>query len=83
MAFVDEIKLHLKAGHGGNGVVRWLTLKGKDRMGPSGGDGGKGGDIYARGVRSVHSLVYYVHKKEFEAPAGAAGMRNSKSGKGG
>ncbi|MDO8510199.1 MAG: GTPase ObgE, partial [bacterium] len=37
MAFIDEIKLHIKAGRGGNGVVRWRHEKGKEFSGPSGG----------------------------------------------
>ena len=50
MAFIDEMQLHGVAGRGGNGVVRWLHLKGKERGGPSGGDGGRGGDIVIEGV---------------------------------
>ncbi len=45
MAFIDEASFHAKAGRGGKGVVRWLHEKGKEFMGPAGGNGGKGGDL--------------------------------------
>ena len=41
MAFVDELKVYIEAGSGGNGVVRWLHEKGREFMGPAGGNGGK------------------------------------------
>src|SRR3989338_3415971 len=43
--FIDELTLHLKAGRGGDGVVRWRHEKGKDHAGPSGGNGGMGRDV--------------------------------------
>lgn len=46
--FIDELNLHFKAGKGGDGVVRWLHEKGRDHGGPSGGNGGKGGDEIGR-----------------------------------
>ena len=51
MAFIDEMTMYMKAGDGGNGVVRWLHEKGKDMAGPAGGNGGKGGDVYIRAIR--------------------------------
>lgn len=45
MAFVDEMKVSVRAGKGGNGVVRWLNMKGLEMAGPAGGDGGRGGDV--------------------------------------
>lgn len=83
MAFVDELKLHIAAGRGGDGVVRFLHIKGKDKAGPSGGDGGDGGDVYAKGSRSRHSLVDYKHVKELRAGDGGAGGKNSLHGKSG
>lgn len=83
MAFVDEIKLSLKAGKGGDGVVRWLHEKGKEYMGPAGGDGGRGASIYARAVRDLSILLSYKNVKEFKAPNGENGMRNSRKGKDG
>ncbi len=83
MAFVDEIKLHLKAGKGGDGVVRWLHEKGKPLMGPAGGDGGNGGDVYVKAFREMHGLARYARKKSYEAENGDNGAKNSLHGKGG
>ena len=56
MAFVDELLIHIKAGHGGNGVVRWRQEKFIPKGGPYGGDGGKGGDVFVRGVKDAGPL---------------------------
>ncbi|MEK7531895.1 MAG: hypothetical protein AAB545_03150 [Patescibacteria group bacterium] len=56
MAFIDELKLYLKAGDGGDGVVRWRHDKGNEFAGPSGGNGGKGGDVFVLGVRDIGKL---------------------------
>ncbi|KKU81482.1 MAG: GTPase obg [Parcubacteria group bacterium GW2011_GWA1_47_8] len=83
MAFIDEMKIYMKAGDGGNGVERWLHLKSKDLGGPSGGDGGKGGDVYFHAVRDVHMLSKYRHQKEFIAERGGDGGKDSLHGKNG
>jgi len=81
MAFVDEITFHAKAGKGGDGVVRWLHEKGKEYMGPAGGNGGKGGDVYVEGVRDIGILNTYRNIKLFEAEAGGNGDKKSMDGK--
>jgi GTPase len=81
--FVDEITLHLKAGRGGDGVVRWRHEKGKDHGGPSGGNAGKGGDIIAIAVRDVGILSSYKQNREFEAGRGGDGFKDSKHGESG
>jgi GTP-binding protein len=73
MAFIDELKLHMKAGKGGDGVVRWLHEKGKEFMGPAGGDGGRGADIYAKAIRDIGVLAGYKNLKEVVAPRGEDG----------
>ena len=83
MAFVDEIVLHLKAGNGGNGVVSWLHEKGKEFMGPAGGDGGKGGDVYFKAVRDIARLSAYRYGNLFAAGHGGHGQRKSRHGKNG
>lgn len=80
MAFVDELSLHMKAGRGGDGVVRWLHEKFKEWGGPAGGNGGRGGHIYARAVRDTWLLAKYRHKTDFEAQNGAPGENQSKHG---
>lgn len=81
MAFVDEIKLNLSAGDGGTGVVRWRHEKGKDKAGAAGGNGGRGGDVYLRGVRDLGVLAQYKQIKVFRAENGKEGMQSSMHGK--
>lgn len=81
MALVDEIKVHMKAGRGGDGVVRWRHEKGKEFSGASGGNGGRGGNVFARAVRDLAILARYRNTKEFAASNGESGMRSSKQGK--
>lgn len=83
MAFVDELNIHIKAGRGGDGVVRWLHFKGKEFSGPAGGNGGRGGNVYVKGVRDIGRLAKYRHETEFAAEDGAPGEGFSKYGKGG
>lgn len=73
MAFVDEITIHAQAGKGGDGVIRWLRTKENARGGPSGGDGGKGGDVVLLGVRDLSILAQYRYEKRFRAEDGEAG----------
>lgn len=80
MSFVDELKIHLKAGDGGDGVVRWLHIKGKEYSGPAGGNGGRGGDIYVRAVRNSSILEKYTQKVEMHAGNGEDGGNRSKTG---
>ncbi len=80
MAFVDELKLHIKAGNGGGGVVRWRHEKGVDHAGPAGGNGGKGGDVYIRAIRDMGVLSRYKNIKGFEAENGEYGMKKSMNG---
>jgi GTP-binding protein len=83
MAFVDEIEFHVKAGKGGDGVERWLHEKGKEFMGPAGGNGGKGADVYVEGVRDIGILNTYRNTKLFEAENGGNGDKKSMNGKDG
>lgn len=78
--FIDELTLHFKAGRGGDGVVRWRHEKGIDKGGPYGGNGGKGGDVYARGVRDIGVLSAYRNVKVFEAKRGEDGAGALKQG---
>jgi len=78
--FIDELKIYAKAGDGGSGVVRWLHEKGKEFSGPAGGDGGKGGDVYAEVVRDIYILAKYRNQKEFKALNGQDGQSKSMHG---
>lgn len=83
MAFVDEVTIHAAAGNGGNGVVRWLHLKGKEKGGPAGGDGGDGGDVILLGVRDLAALSTYRYEKKFHAGNGGAGEKELRHGENG
>ena len=83
MAFVDEMTVHASAGRCGDGVVRWLHIKGKEKGGPAGGDGGRGGDIILEGVRDLGALASYRYTKKFRAENGEPGANNNKHGKDG
>jgi len=80
MTFIDEMTLTLSSGKGGDGVVRWLHLKGKEFSGACGGDGGRGGDVYFRAVRDLGRLAQYRHIKSMKAQNGGNGASNSKHG---
>jgi GTP-binding protein len=80
MAFIDEVTIHAKAGKGGNGVIRWLRTKETARGGPSGGDGGRGGDVVIEGVRDLAVLASYRFTKKFAAEPGEAGANFEKHG---
>mgnify|MGYP001593384326 CR=1 FL=1 len=83
MAFVDEARIYAESGKGGDGVVRWLRTKESARGGPSGGDGGKGGNVVLVGVRDISALAHYRYEKKFHAQDGEAGKSELKHGKNG
>lgn len=72
--------LTAEAGRGGNGVVRWRREKFIPKGGPSGGDGGAGGDVYVRAIRDLDALSKYVADKTYKAFPGEAGMGGKKHG---
>lgn len=80
MAFLDEITIKAAAGKGGDGVVRWRREKFIPKGGPSGGNGGRGADVYIRAVRSLRVLDQYRGKKEFFAENGVPGDHKSLTG---
>ena len=80
MALVDELRIEAKAGNGGDGVVRWLHLKGKEYSGAAGGNGGDGGDIRMRAVRDINLLSRYRGEKRFVAGRGTDGGNQHKHG---
>ncbi len=83
MAFIDELKIEASAGRGGDGVVRWRKEKFVPKGGPSGGDGGRGGDFYILALRDIHLLSRYKAKKKFIAERGEDGSNKSLHGKSG
>src|SRR5712691_3752192 len=81
--FVDEVDIHVEAGHGGRGCLAFRREKRVPRGGPSGGDGGHGGSVYI--VVSPHSntLITYRFHPEFSAERGEHGQGSNRTGHGG
>ncbi len=73
MAFLDNVKLNVKAGKGGAGVVRWRHERSIAYGGPWGGNGGRGGDVYIIGKRNLHTLHNYANQTDFSAENGGNG----------
>ncbi|MEK7228093.1 MAG: GTPase ObgE [Patescibacteria group bacterium] len=80
MAFLDEITIKATAGKGGNGIVSWRHEKFVAKGGPNGGDGGQGGDVFIKAIRSLRVLDQYRSKKEFFADNGVQGGGRSFKG---
>ena len=78
--FVDEVKVSLKAGDGGNGCLSFRREKYIPKGGPNGGDGGRGGDIILICDRNVNDLSAYAFKPMAEAGSGAHGEGNVRHG---
>ncbi len=81
--FVDEAKIYVKAGNGGNGCVSFRREKGVPKGGPNGGDGGKGGDIIIRATRSVTTLLDLKYQQHYYAERGGHGRGKNQHGKDG
>ncbi|MBS1249441.1 MAG: GTPase Obg [Chloroflexi bacterium] len=81
--FIDEIKIHVKAGKGGDGIVHFRREKYVPRGGPDGGDGGHGGDVILQVSTHVNTLSDYRHQKNFQAESGKRGGGNNQTGRSG
>jgi GTP-binding protein len=81
--FVDQIRVHAKAGDGGNGCVSFRREKFVPRGGPNGGDGGKGGDIILRADVHTDNLVDFYYQPLLKATRGEHGMGKNMYGKAG
>src|SRR6266700_1296140 len=79
--FIDEAKIRVKAGDGGNGCVAFRREKYVPRGGPSGGDGGKGGDIYMESSERHNTLVHFRFNPEYKAQRGRHGEGANKTGR--
>lgn len=83
MKFVDEAKIHVKAGKGGNGACSFLRLKFMPFGGPDGGDGGEGGSIFLLADDGINTLVDYRFIHTYEAEDGEKGGGRNCTGKSG
>jgi len=78
--FIDEAKIQVKAGKGGNGCLSFHREKYVPKGGPDGGDGGKGGSIYFEAVKNLNTLVDFTGKHHWKAANGGDGQGNNKHG---
>ena len=83
MKFIDEAKIYVKAGDGGNGAATFRREKYIPMGGPNGGDGGRGGSIYAVADRNINTLVDYRYTRKFIGKRGENGGGADQYGAGG
>ncbi|TAN83561.1 MAG: GTPase ObgE [Gallionella sp.] len=82
MKFIDESKIEVFAGKGGNGIASFRREKYIDKGGPDGGDGGRGGSVYAMADRNINTLVDYRFARTHRAKNGESGRGSDCYGKG-
>lgn len=81
--FIDSVKIYAKAGDGGNGCIALLREAFRPKGGPSGGDGGKGGDIILEASHDINNLVAQYYCPKTRAKNGLPGLGKNKTGKSG
>lgn len=82
MKFVDEVRIKVKAGDGGNGAVAFRREKYVDKGGPSGGDGGNGGSIIFKATEQLTTLLDFRYQQQYRARNGQHGMGSDMNGAG-
>jgi GTPase len=80
MKFLDEAKVYIRSGDGGNGCVSFRREKFIEFGGPNGGDGGRGGDVVAEAVNGLNTLIDYRYQQHFKAKRGGNGMGKDRHG---
>ena len=83
MKFVDEARIHVKAGNGGNGCLSFRRERYVPKGGPDGGDGGKGGDVILRADAQLATLLDFSYPQQFRAGRGVHGKGKDKAGRSG
>ena len=81
--FVDEVDIHVAAGHGGRGAMSFRREKFVPRGGPNGGDGGHGGSVFLVADANLNTLLNFRFQKKFEAGRGAHGEGSNRTGRDG
>jgi GTP-binding protein len=80
MKFLDEAKIYIQSGAGGNGCISFRREKFIEFGGPNGGDGGHGGDVIAECVDGLNTLIDYRYQQHFKARPGGGGMGKDRHG---
>lgn len=83
MKFLDQAKVYVRSGDGGGGSVSFRREKYVEYGGPNGGDGGRGGDVWAESVEGLNTLIDYRYKQHFKAKTGGHGEGQNRTGKDG
>jgi len=79
--FVDEVEIHVAAGHGGRGAMSFRREKFVPRGGPNGGDGGHGGNVFVVANSNLNTLLNYRFQRKFEAGRGQHGEGSNRTGR--
>ena len=80
MKFLDQAKIFIRSGDGGAGCVSFRREKFIEFGGPDGGDGGRGGDVWAECVEGLNTLIDYRYQQHFKAQKGVHGMGRNRTG---
>ncbi len=80
MKFLDQAKIYIRSGSGGAGAVSFRREKFLEFGGPDGGDGGRGGDVWAEAVDGLNTLIDYRYQQHFRAKTGMHGMGRNMTG---
>jgi GTPase len=80
MKFLDQAKIYIASGAGGNGCIGFRREKFIEFGGPNGGDGGKGGDVWIECVENLNTLIDYRYQQHFKGKTGGGGMGQNRSG---
>ena len=80
MKFLDQAKIYIASGAGGNGCIGFRREKFIEFGGPNGGDGGKGGDVWIECVQNLNTLIDYRYQQHFKAKTGQGGMGQNRAG---
>ena len=80
MKFLDEAKVYVRSGDGGNGCVSFRREKFIEYGGPDGGDGGRGGDVELECVGGLNTLIDYRYQQHFKAAKGVNGAGRNRTG---
>ena len=83
MKFLDQVKIYIKAGNGGDGSPSFRREKFIEFGGPDGGDGGKGGSIILKSERNLNTLIDFRYQQHFKSERGSDGKGKNQTGRGG
>src|SRR6476619_7076489 len=78
--FIDEIKVYARAGHGGKGCIAFQREKYRPKGGPSGGNGGRGGDVILEADHDLNNLIGQYYQPRLIAPDGKGGLGKGMDG---